>query len=199
MALPSSGQISMDDIRIELGVPTQSPFGLNEARSGTYAAINPCSTYKPPATGQISLSDWYGYNHTQACPFYEIVFYGTTTDEACYSPISNFPMTGNGTTFCNSTTFTSASWNAIATGNYVLEFSGQIRNVSHTSGQGYATTIDAGCGTCPTQTPTPTPTPTATPTPTPTPTPIAVYQYCCGYDASDCCDAITDYETNCNL
>ena len=40
MALPASGQISMDDIRVELGVPTQSPFGLNEARSGTYVALN---------------------------------------------------------------------------------------------------------------------------------------------------------------
>lgn len=67
MALPSSGQISMDDIRVELGVPTQTPFGLDEARDGDYGAINPCSTYKPPSTGQISLSDWYGYNHTQAC------------------------------------------------------------------------------------------------------------------------------------
>ena len=66
MALPGSGTISMDMIRIELGVPSQSPFGLNEARSGTYAAINPNSTYKPPSSGTVSLSDWYGYNHTQA-------------------------------------------------------------------------------------------------------------------------------------
>jgi len=68
MALPGSGTISMDMIRIELGVPTQTPFGLGEAREGQYGAINPCSTYKPPSTGTISLSDWYGYNHTQACP-----------------------------------------------------------------------------------------------------------------------------------
>jgi hypothetical protein len=68
MALPSSGTITMDMIRAELGVPSQSPFGLNEARSGTYVAINQCSTYKPPATGQVSLSDWYGYSQTQACP-----------------------------------------------------------------------------------------------------------------------------------
>jgi len=68
MALPLSGQISMDDIRVELGVPSQSPFGLDEARSGTYVAINQCSTYKPPVEGTVSLSDWYGYNQTQACP-----------------------------------------------------------------------------------------------------------------------------------
>ena len=93
MALPSSGQISMDDIRIELGIPSQSPFGLNEARNGTYVALNTCSTYKPPTSGQVSLASWYGYDHTQPC----------------------------------------------------------------------------------------------------------VYQYCCGYDASDCCVAETDYISNCNL
>jgi len=67
MALPGSGTISMDDIRIELGVQAQTPFGLDEARSGTYGAINQCSTYKPPSSGSISLSDWWGYDHTQAC------------------------------------------------------------------------------------------------------------------------------------
>tara|TARA_R110000868_G_scaffold5322_1_gene32546 strand:- start:707 stop:985 length:279 start_codon:yes stop_codon:yes gene_type:complete len=69
MALSSSGQISMDDIRIELGVPTQSPFGLNEARNGTYVAINACSTYKPPSSGQVSLASWYGYSQTQICVY----------------------------------------------------------------------------------------------------------------------------------
>ena len=72
MALPASGQISMNDIQNELGISEGDPgftdFGLDQARDGDYGAINPCSTYKPPATGQISLSDWYGYNHTQECP-----------------------------------------------------------------------------------------------------------------------------------
>lgn len=64
MALPSSGQISMNDIRIELGVPSQSPFGLNEARNGTYVTLNPSSPTLPPSTGQVSLSSWYGYSQT---------------------------------------------------------------------------------------------------------------------------------------
>jgi len=61
MGLPLSGQISMNDIRVELGVPSQSPFGLDEARSGTYVALNPYSPTSPPSTGQVSLSSWYGY------------------------------------------------------------------------------------------------------------------------------------------
>jgi len=175
MSLPSSGQISMDDIRIELGVPTQTPFGLDEARDGDYGAINPCSTYKPPSTGQISLSDWYGYNHTQACNFYEIVFYGSTTDEACFFPAGNFPMTGNYPSYCLSTVFTGTPWATMASGNYVLEYLGQLRNVTHFFGNNYAQTFDAGCGTCPTPTPTPTLTPTPTPTHTPTPTPTPTF------------------------
>lgn len=71
MALPSSGQISIDDIQAELGIGEEDPgftdFGMDQARDGDYGAINQCSTYKPPSTGQISFSDWYGYNHTQAC------------------------------------------------------------------------------------------------------------------------------------
>lgn len=75
MALPLSGQISMNDIRIELGVPSQSPFSLDAARAGTYVAINPCSTYKPPATGQVSLADWYGYDQNQSCgPTYNVFY-----------------------------------------------------------------------------------------------------------------------------
>ena len=71
MALPLSGQISIDDIQAELGIGEGDPgftdFGMDQARDGDYGAINQCSTYKPPSTGQISFSDWYGYNHTQAC------------------------------------------------------------------------------------------------------------------------------------
>ena len=61
MGLPTSGQISMDDIRIELGVPTQSPFDLDTARSGGYVTLNVNSPTLPPSTGQVSFSDWYGY------------------------------------------------------------------------------------------------------------------------------------------
>ena len=64
MALPASGPISMDAIRIELGVPSESPFGINEARLGTYVAINQFSASKPPSSGTASLSDWYSYSQT---------------------------------------------------------------------------------------------------------------------------------------
>jgi hypothetical protein len=94
-------------------------------------------------------------------------------------------MTGNGTTFCNSTIFTATSfWEYQSTGNYYISYGNNTINVSHTFSQNFATSLGGGCQACPTPTPTPTltstpaptytptPTPTATPTLTPTPTPI---------------------------
>ena len=65
MALPGSGTISMNDIRIELGVPSQAPFSLDTARAGGYVALNPYSPTLPPSTGTVSLASWYSY--CQSC------------------------------------------------------------------------------------------------------------------------------------
>jgi hypothetical protein len=68
--LPSSGPIKFSDIRSELGLVGQvGTFYLGLAESGDYISLNECSTAKPNRTDGISLvSEWYGYNHTQACP-----------------------------------------------------------------------------------------------------------------------------------
>lgn len=72
--LPTSGQITMDMVRAELGVPTQANFSLNSARNGVYAPLNPYSPSLPPTSGQVKLSDWYGYCH--ACtPLYSHTVY----------------------------------------------------------------------------------------------------------------------------
>ena len=93
MALPLSGQISMDDIRIELGVPSQTNFDINTARSGGYVTINTCSTYKPPSSGQISLSDWYGYNQTQSCgPTYDFYLANEYSCNPCTLQNTNVPV-----------------------------------------------------------------------------------------------------------
>jgi len=89
MALPASGPISMDAIRVELGVPSQSPFSLDTARSGGYVTLNTSSPTLPPSTGQVSLSDWYSYDQTAAsCDCYQIVNEGNTT--------GNYSWTGCG-------------------------------------------------------------------------------------------------------
>lgn len=79
MALPLSGTISMNDIRVELGVPSQSPFSLSAASVGAYATINICSASRPNSTSPYSISEWYGYNHSATCG-YEFCFNYSTTD-----------------------------------------------------------------------------------------------------------------------
>lgn len=78
MALPTSGQITMDMIRAELGIPTQSPFSLETARTGGYKTLNPCSPSLPPTTGQAKLSHWYGYSHNGNKPGGNITYNGTS-------------------------------------------------------------------------------------------------------------------------
>ena len=72
--LPTSGEISMNMIRAELGVPAQANFSLHQARLGTYAPLNPYSPHLPPATGPVKLTDWYGYCHT-CTPIYNHTVY----------------------------------------------------------------------------------------------------------------------------
>jgi len=74
MALPPYGIISMDDIRVELGVPSQAPFDIDIARQGGYVILNPYSPTMPPYSGTVSLASWYSY--CQACtPLYSFTIY----------------------------------------------------------------------------------------------------------------------------
>lgn len=64
MALPTSGQLSLSAIKTELAV-SNDPFTLQNAENGVYVAINTNSTYKPNGALPNTISEWYGYNHTQ--------------------------------------------------------------------------------------------------------------------------------------
>jgi len=75
MALPASGIISMNDIRIELGISTQAPFDMDVARSGGYVALNPYSPTLPPATGTVSLASWYSYCHACTSLYSFTIYY----------------------------------------------------------------------------------------------------------------------------
>lgn len=69
MALPGTGPISFNDIRIELGISTQSPFSLNTAVTNGYdpgTVDRQFATSFPPNATPNSVSDWYNYN-PKAC------------------------------------------------------------------------------------------------------------------------------------
>lgn len=78
MALPTSGQITMDMIRAELGLPSQANFSLHTARTGGYKPLNTCSPYLPATSGPAKLSDWYGYSHNGNKPGGGVTYNGNT-------------------------------------------------------------------------------------------------------------------------
>jgi hypothetical protein len=82
MALPSSGTLSMNDIRVELGIPTQSPFSLSGATMGAYVPLNNCSPVKPNQTTPYQISEWYSYCHSCVCTEFCLSFSASCND-AC--------------------------------------------------------------------------------------------------------------------
>ena len=131
MALPASGVISMDDIRVELGVPTQSPFGLNQARDGTYVALNQNSPTLPPSSGQVSLSDWYSYNQN-AGPSYN--YYNVTRYDC-------FPCAFNESSLVARTT------SSLTTNNYYNNGDGYVYLIdSSAAGPSYTIDLDDSAG-----------------------------------------------------
>ena len=92
----------MNDLRVELGIPSQSPFDIDTARKGGYVPLNPYSPTLPPFTGTVSLSSWYSF--CQSCtPIYSHTVYYisphanyecfATRDDACnHSPANSIIM-----------------------------------------------------------------------------------------------------------
>lgn len=74
MALPLSGGLSFNEIGVELQRGSGSILNITTAETGGYVALNPYSTYKPDGIIPSSVSEWYGYNHTQSqlAPFFQI-------------------------------------------------------------------------------------------------------------------------------
>jgi hypothetical protein len=68
MALPLSGQLSLGNIRTELGIPGVTNFSLINAsigNTGPYPPLNSYSFYKPSITPpEHRISEWYGYDHS---------------------------------------------------------------------------------------------------------------------------------------
>lgn len=77
--------------------------------------------------------------------FNETITYGEDTG-ACSGGIP-ITVTGNGTTFCNSTTFTGPDISGIGTGTVIFSFDGDYKTVNVTSGSDVAT-FNGGCDPC---------------------------------------------------
>ncbi len=69
MALPASGPLSFNDIRVELGISSQSPFSIATAVTDGYdpgTVDRQFATTFPNSTTPHAVSEWYSYN-PKAC------------------------------------------------------------------------------------------------------------------------------------
>jgi len=84
---------------------------------------------------------------TTAPLFSGTVYWGEDSATACgeFLPIT---ATGDGTTFCNTSTFTGSGFSVIGTGVVVISAGGQLKTVSHVSGDPFVT-FGGGCDPCP--------------------------------------------------
>lgn len=80
MTLPASGQISINDIRVELGVPSATNLSMIDLATGAVVAINPWSASKPSASAPYLMSAWYNYNHAATAPNFTGFYVNATTD-----------------------------------------------------------------------------------------------------------------------
>ena len=89
MTLPSSGTLGMNQIRTELGIPTQSPFSLDTAENGGYVGINQCSPSKPNSGNPAAISEWYSYNHAATLYTHTGLNLDSSCALACAGPFSS--------------------------------------------------------------------------------------------------------------
>lgn len=75
MALPLSGDLSFNQIGVEIQRPSGAILDIKDAELGVYVPLNVYSTYRPDGVVPCSVSEWYGYNHTQSqfTPFFQVV------------------------------------------------------------------------------------------------------------------------------
>jgi hypothetical protein len=114
MTLPSSGQISFNDIRIELGIPTQAPFSLESASKGLYVAINTNSPSYPDGTAPYNLSDWYSYNHNAVACY--VLNNTSSLAYATVTPADPTVCSGGGTEYTSNQVFYSTDCSTLAGG-----------------------------------------------------------------------------------
>lgn len=142
--------VTWDDLTT-MGLTTKStpPTGkgiVNKGELNTYYVID--NTVSPMS----------GYTN-ERCPRYQdilpgvtlfsnTVSYASSVCNACNAPTGTIGVGGNAATFCASTTFTSSSFAALASGNYVLVYGGNSLNVSTTLGSQTATVYGGGCQAC---------------------------------------------------
>ena len=127
MALPASGTISIDAIRIELGVPSATGLTMSGLPNGSPVAINIWSASRPSTSAPYSLSQWYSYNHSAAAPGVSNFSVIATTDPI-YGGVYITWSYSSGTSLNVDTTYVDFSFNYGSTWTQWYNFSGTGTN-----------------------------------------------------------------------
>jgi hypothetical protein len=96
MALPASGQISFNDLRVELGISGQAPFSITSASTNLYVTINTNSPSFPNSSAPHAISEWYSYDHTYSAATCAALNSGASLDYADNTPADPSNCTGVG-------------------------------------------------------------------------------------------------------
>jgi hypothetical protein len=82
-------------------------------------------------------------------PFKDKVYRAEKSSNACAQVEGAvISVSGDGTTFCNSTILTAAGFSALPPGELFISFNGQVRASNHGVGQNFVT-FTTGCSNCP--------------------------------------------------
>ena len=93
MTLPTSGELAMARINMELRRAASSQISLDAAENGGYAAINQNSPSRPNSANPAAISEWYGYNHVarptgpNLVPMPEVGFDAFDLNRACFNSV----------------------------------------------------------------------------------------------------------------
>lgn len=107
------------------------------------------TTAAPATTTTTSASTTSTTSVAPATTTTTVLFSGTISwsdTNACTEPAGSFAVTGNGTTFCNSTQLAGAGFGSLSVGTHFIAYGGQTYTVG-TGGSPFATVLSA-CTSC---------------------------------------------------
>ena len=121
-------EITLFQIKAEIGKSTQTNFSIKNAETGVYVNINQSSPIRPNGANPYSFSEWRGYNHSAGGPVYTIELRGYT-DPGNSGDGNLMTVYKNGTVYLNSSCYSYAGYSCgvsqaqiLAGDSFYLEF-----------------------------------------------------------------------------
>ena len=140
MVLPSTGNtISFNQIRIELGIPSQSLFSIETAENGGYGALNKCAVPQPSPTNPASISEWWSYDNNAVSTEIGVM---DTSAISC-ADVCSQGIAGTVTLWWNTgqtTVYTDSTCNTLAPAAYYADMNREFCYTIFSAGTLYSTT-----------------------------------------------------------